>query len=171
MTLNGKILLLERAMWERPTRCLPSVGFMNRKWYPLLISLAIHASCSVSVESCHPGKQKPHGGSKHGDQEEGDEHDGKGLHVKIVNHMPPGMGLHDVCPHFFGGIGVTYDGPIVSVVYRGYLAEQLGIKVGDMIPQIGTLVGEVGSPIEFDVVRDGHTKHIKTKRVKICVEG
>lgn len=135
-------------------------------WRSLYISVVLHALFLLGIPMC-----APHHGGGLGDTEDGEKAKNftEGVHFEIIDKMPPGSRAPtDGCKHFFGGIGITYDGSLISHVFKGYPAEQLGLQMGDLIPQMGTLIGEVGSDIEFDVMRGTTVMHYKIKRAKIC---
>lgn len=137
-------------------------------WFSLYVSVIIHVCILFGLSMCTSARS---GGM--GDAPDGDVAKSKsdGVHVTIIDHMPPGSTApKEECKRFFGGIGITYDGSLISQIFKGYPAEQLRLQVGDLIPQMGTLIGEVGSDLEFDVMRGSTVTHYKIKRAKICIE-
>lgn len=135
-------------------------------WQALYVSVALHAVFLLLPTCSQDRRDRALGDDPNGDRKDGDV---AGIHMNIIDHMPPMVRTpSDKCKTWFGGIGITYAGTTVAHVFHGYPAEKNGLIDGDMIPQMGTLIGEVGSDIEFDVLRGTKAFHVKTKRAKIC---
>lgn len=87
----------------------------------------------------------------------------------------------DVCPDFYGGIGITQvagiRGPgdytvIVAVqeVHHGYPAEQAGIQVGDVLLNSSEIRGPIGTTVTVLINRRGEFMKFDIVRDKICTE-
>lgn len=87
--------------------------------------------------------------------------------------------LDDGCENYYGGIGILVskisqpDGSTVYMileVYDGYPAQELGLKVGDIIVDYDILMGQIEEQISFRAIQNGSVRTFTTKRAKICTE-
>jgi len=78
----------------------------------------------------------------------------------------------DECPNYYGGIGVrTGRGGVVTDVYQGYPAFEVGIHVGDIIlTGMDEVKGTPGTQVTVKVLQDGETYEVDFIRAKICYE-
>lgn len=101
--------------------------------------------------------------------------------VSIIHEKGPGdrvkKSVKKKCTSLtYGGIGVTFslmlsgreNALIVDGVAPGYVAESIGIKIGDVISSTEEIKGKVGTPVTLTIRSNGTVRTMTVLRDEIC---
>ncbi len=88
--------------------------------------------------------------------------------INLPDKAPGKPKVEHKCDNWYGGIGIVHNGVgTITKVPEGYPASEIGLQVDDFLIT-DDVRGEVGTPVEVIVRRNGELLRFVVIRAKIC---